>query len=242
MHSMADNGEEGGCRPERADASPQNTMGYPASTLMEPEVIDLTDRGDETSDNDGREGESECPSQGADSNAQNAMGSQAPTLEENEVIDWTDSGDEKSDGDDGEGEGKFWSQGVRSSSVLQEAPDSTGLDATITQLLSPLSSNIQPEDAVPHGDPLLMAGTGISSSRQSIQRPSGHAIRDSVVYSRQPHKTNQASDQGKRSRFANAFAVPNSSKATLRRLRASTVVAMAMARTMMKKVIVTTVV
>ncbi|KAF1967058.1 hypothetical protein BU23DRAFT_305716 [Bimuria novae-zelandiae CBS 107.79] len=208
MHLMADNGEEGGCSPERADASPQNTMGYPVSTLIEPEVINLTDRGkhnssitqklnginadttgvgDETSDNDRREGESECRSQGADSNAQNVMGSQAPTLEENEVIDLTDSGD---DDDDGEGEGKFWSQGVRSSSVLQEAPDSTGLEATITQLLSPLSSNIQPEDAVPHGDPLLMAGTGMSSSRQSIQRTSGHAIRDSVVYSRQPHKTN----------------------------------------------------
>ncbi|KAF1971101.1 hypothetical protein BU23DRAFT_194369 [Bimuria novae-zelandiae CBS 107.79] len=95
MHLIADNGEKGRCHPERADASPQNTMGYPAPTLMEPEVIDLTDRGkhnssirqkrnginaditgvgDETSDNDGREGESECCSQGADSNAQNAMG------------------------------------------------------------------------------------------------------------------------------------------------------------------------
>ncbi|KAF1971102.1 hypothetical protein BU23DRAFT_194377 [Bimuria novae-zelandiae CBS 107.79] len=40
-----------------------------------------------------------------------------------------------------------------------------------------------------------MAGTGISSSRQSVQRTSGHAIQDSMV-SRQPHKTNQASDQG----------------------------------------------
>ncbi|KAF1969403.1 hypothetical protein BU23DRAFT_240841 [Bimuria novae-zelandiae CBS 107.79] len=61
---MADSGEERDCRVQGPDASAQNTMGDLVVMSNESEVIDLTDPGDESTD-DEREGEDKCSSQGS---------------------------------------------------------------------------------------------------------------------------------------------------------------------------------
>ncbi|KAF1964069.1 hypothetical protein BU23DRAFT_78221 [Bimuria novae-zelandiae CBS 107.79] len=120
--------------------------------------------------------EDECPPQGADLSAQNTTGDLAPMLNKSEVIDLTDLGDESSDDDEDEGERKCPSSSSRSSSVLQNARFFARPAATASPTLSPSSGNIQAGDAVPHGDPLFMADTGISSSNLSLQKSSTHAI------------------------------------------------------------------
>ncbi|KAF9733786.1 hypothetical protein PMIN01_08129 [Paraphaeosphaeria minitans] len=141
-------------------------------------------------------------------------------LNKSEVIDLTHLGDESSDDDEGEGERKCPSSRSRSSSVLQDARYSARPAATESPTLSTSSGNIQAGNTVPHGDPLFMADTGISSSDQSLQKASTHAIQDSIVEPRRSQRSEPASDQGKRPRSANAFAVPNGSKANIHRSEA----------------------
>ncbi|KAF9730056.1 hypothetical protein PMIN01_11989 [Paraphaeosphaeria minitans] len=162
----------------------------------------------------------ECPSQRADPSAQNTTGDLAPMLNGSEVIDLTDLSDESSDDDDLD-EGHLRSPSPsRSSSVLQDARCSAPPAATESPILSPSSGNIQAQDAVPHGHPLFVADTGISSSDQSLQTAGTHAIQDSMVEPRQSQRSEPASDQGKRPQSANAFAVPNSCKANIHRSEA----------------------
>ncbi|KAK7178112.1 hypothetical protein PSPO01_15838 [Paraphaeosphaeria sporulosa] len=180
------------------------------SSIDDHQVHPMSDGGDE----------GECPSQRADPSAQNTTGDLAPMLNKSEVIDLTHLGDESSDDDEGEGERKCPSSRSRSSSVLQDARYSARPAATESPTLSPSNGNIQAGDAVPHGDPLFMADTGISSSDQSLQKASTHAIQDSIVEPRRSQRSEPASDQGKRPRSANAFAVPNGSKANIHRSEA----------------------
>ncbi|KAF1973755.1 hypothetical protein BU23DRAFT_598859 [Bimuria novae-zelandiae CBS 107.79] len=61
VHLMADDGEEGEYLSQRADPSARNTSGDLAPMLDKSEVIDLTDLGDESSDDDEGERERKCP-------------------------------------------------------------------------------------------------------------------------------------------------------------------------------------
>ncbi|KAF2868805.1 hypothetical protein BDV95DRAFT_123927 [Massariosphaeria phaeospora] len=108
----------------------------------------------------------------------------------------TKHSDESSDDDEGEGERKCPSSRLRSSSVLQDARYSARPAATESPTLSPSSGNIQAGNTVPHGDPLFMADTGISSSDQSLQKAETHAIQDSIVEPRRSQRSEPASDQG----------------------------------------------
>ncbi|KAF1972711.1 hypothetical protein BU23DRAFT_156972 [Bimuria novae-zelandiae CBS 107.79] len=158
------------------------------SSINDHQVHPMSDGGDE----------GECPSQRADPSSQNPPGDLALKLNKSEVIDLTDLGDESSDDDEGEGERKCPSSRSRSSSVLQDARYSARPVTTESPPLSPSSGTIRAGDIVPHGDPLFMADTGISSSDQSLQKVSTHAIQDSIVEPRQSQRSEPASDQGKR--------------------------------------------
>lgn len=171
--------------------------------------------------------EGECPLYRADPSSQNPPGDLTPKLNKSEVIDLTNLGkhgysitwkckgtnmdnvigDESSDDDEGEGERNCPSSRSRSSSILQDARYSAWPVATKSPTLSPLSGTIQAGDTVTHGDSLFMADIGISSSDQPFQR---------IVEPLQ----SQEPDQGKRPRSANAFTMPNSSKANIHRSQA----------------------
>ncbi|KAF1969431.1 hypothetical protein BU23DRAFT_239008 [Bimuria novae-zelandiae CBS 107.79] len=69
VHPMADGGEEGECSSQRANPSAQNMTGDLATMLNKSEVIDLTDLGDENSDDDEGEGEGKCRSPGSRSSS-----------------------------------------------------------------------------------------------------------------------------------------------------------------------------
>lgn len=129
----------------------------------------------------------------------------------------TGVGDESSDDDEGEAERECPWPGSRSSSVLEDASYSVRIASAPWQAFSPPSGNIQVEDAVPYGALLSEMDTGISSSGQLLQKPSTHAIQDSMVEPRQSQRSEPACDQGKRPRSGNALLVPNSSKANIHR-------------------------
>ncbi|KAF9730207.1 hypothetical protein PMIN01_12140 [Paraphaeosphaeria minitans] len=179
--------------------------------------------------------EGECFSRRADLSTQNTTGDLALVLNKSEVIDLADLGDKSSDDDEDERGDKYRSLGSRSSSVLQDARCAARPTSTTSQSLPPSSGNIQVENAVPLGDLLFVMDTGISSSDQSLQKDSSHAIPDLMVESWQPRRSELVSNQGKRPQFANAFAVPNSSKANIHHIEAievmTTVTAMTMVMT-----------
>ncbi|KAF9729839.1 hypothetical protein PMIN01_11772 [Paraphaeosphaeria minitans] len=139
--------------------------------------------------------EGKCRSQSEDARAQNTMCDPAQMSRKSEVIDLTDSDDESSN-EEGEEEGAYRSQGARSSSVLQEAHNRTRPAASESPTISLTSSHIPAQDVVPHGHPLFVADTGISSSDQSLQTAGTHAIQDSMVEPRQSQRSEPASDQG----------------------------------------------
>ncbi|KAL5371772.1 hypothetical protein DPSP01_014015 [Paraphaeosphaeria sporulosa] len=88
VHPMADDGKEDEYPSQRADSSAQNTTGDLAPMLDESEVIDLTDIGDESGDDDEGERERKYPSSRSRSSSvlQDApcsarpAGTQSPTL------------------------------------------------------------------------------------------------------------------------------------------------------------------
>ncbi|KAL5405746.1 hypothetical protein PMIN04_012259 [Paraphaeosphaeria minitans] len=140
--------------------------------------------------------EGECFSRRADLSTQNTTGDLALVLNKSEVIDLADLGDKSSDDDEDERGDKYRSLGSRSSSVLQDARCAARPTSTTSQSLPPSSGNIQVENAVPLGDLLFVMDTGISSSDQSLQKDSSHAIPDLMVESWQPRRSELVSNQG----------------------------------------------
>jgi hypothetical protein len=184
--------------------------------------------------------EGECPSQRADPSAQNTTGGLAPMLNRSEVINFTELGKHSSSttrrgnrtnidnviGNESSNNNDLDKGHLRSpllsssSSVVRDARCSARPTATESPILSPSSGNIQAGDAVPLGEPLFMADTGVSSGDQSPQKAGTHAIQDSIVELRQLQRSEPASNQGKRPQSKNAFTVPNSCKANIHRSEA----------------------
>ncbi|KAK7177780.1 hypothetical protein PSPO01_16172 [Paraphaeosphaeria sporulosa] len=69
VHPIADGIEQGACPSQWADPSAQNMTGDLAPMLDKSEVIDLTDLGDDSSDDDEGERERKCPSSGSRSSS-----------------------------------------------------------------------------------------------------------------------------------------------------------------------------